>query len=93
VVFFALIAEVGPTRATLITFVNPAVAIGLGVVVLDEPLTTGLVIGFPLVLAGCWLSSRHQAPAAPAEVPVGDRADDAPGEPLPELAQHPAAPS
>ena len=43
---------------TLITFVNPAVALTLGVVVLDESITTGLVIGFPLVLAGCWLAAR-----------------------------------
>lgn len=57
-VFFALIAEVGPRRATLITFVNPAVAVALGIWLLDEPLTSGLVAGFPLVLLGCWLSSR-----------------------------------
>jgi drug/metabolite transporter (DMT)-like permease len=60
VVFFALIGEVGPSRATLITFVNPAVAVTLGVALLDEPLTTGLVLGFPLVLAGCWLVARQQ---------------------------------
>ena len=58
VVFFALIAEVGPNRATLFTFVNPAVALGLGVVVLDERLTSGLLLGCPLVIAGCWLAAR-----------------------------------
>ena len=58
VVFFALIAEVGPNRATLFTFVNPAVALGLGVVVLDERLTRGLLLGCPLVIAGCWLAAR-----------------------------------
>jgi drug/metabolite transporter (DMT)-like permease len=57
-VFFALIAEVGPQRATLITFANPAVAVTLGVTILDEPLSAGLVLGFPLVLAGCWLAAR-----------------------------------
>jgi drug/metabolite transporter (DMT)-like permease len=57
-VFFALIAEVGPQRATLITFVNPAVAVTLGITLRDEPLSAGLVIGFPLVLAGCWLAAR-----------------------------------
>jgi len=46
-VFFALIAEVGPGRATLITFVNPVVAVSLGIVVLDEPLTGGLLAGLP----------------------------------------------
>ncbi len=56
-VFFALIAEVGPARAVVITYVNPAVAIALGVWLLDEPLTTGLLVGFPLVLAGSVLAT------------------------------------
>ena len=66
-VFFALIDEVGPARATLITFANPAVALSLGVLVLGESLTLGLLLGFPVVLAGCWLASRHDAPD-PAEL-------------------------
>lgn len=57
VVFFTLIAEAGPTRATLFTYLNPVVALGLGIVVLDEDLTTGLVLGVPVVLAGCWLAA------------------------------------
>jgi drug/metabolite transporter (DMT)-like permease len=52
-VFFALIAEVGPVRATVITYVNPAVAALLGVAVLSEQLTTGMLVGFALILAGC----------------------------------------
>ena len=55
--FFALIAEVGPTRATVITYVNPAVAALLGVTLLDERLTKGMVIGFVLVLGGCFLAT------------------------------------
>jgi drug/metabolite transporter (DMT)-like permease len=58
VVFFALIAEVGPTRATVITYVNPAVAILLGVSLLGERFTVGMAIGFPLVLAGSALATR-----------------------------------
>jgi drug/metabolite transporter (DMT)-like permease len=57
IAFFALIAEVGPARAPLFTYVNPVVAILLGVVILGESLTVGLVIGFPLVIAGCWLAA------------------------------------
>ena len=57
-IFFALIAEVGPSRTTLITYVNPAVAVLLGILVLGEPLTLGLAIGFPLVLLGSWLATR-----------------------------------
>jgi drug/metabolite transporter (DMT)-like permease len=64
-VFFALIAEVGPARATVITYVNPAVAILLGALVLQEPLTIGMLIGFPLVIAGSFLgTSRSSAPHA-----------------------------
>jgi drug/metabolite transporter (DMT)-like permease len=58
-VFFALIAEIGPMKATLITYINPAVAILLGVIFLGEELTLGLLIGFPLVLGGSWLASKH----------------------------------
>ncbi len=57
VVFFALIGLVGPARAPLFTYMNPIIAIGLGVVVLGEELTIGLLIGFPLVIVGCWLAA------------------------------------
>ena len=57
VAFFALIREVGPVRAPLFTYVNPLVAIVLGAVVLAEPVTPGLLIGFPIVLAGCWFAA------------------------------------
>jgi drug/metabolite transporter (DMT)-like permease len=56
-VFFALIGEVGPVRATVITYVNPAVAAVLGVALLDERLTLGMVVGFVLVLAGSVLAT------------------------------------
>jgi drug/metabolite transporter (DMT)-like permease len=55
--FFALIAEVGPVRATVITYVNPAVAAVLGVSVLGEHVTWGMGIGFGLVLTGCVLAT------------------------------------
>ncbi|MGP3534731.1 DMT family transporter [Microbacterium sp. RD1] len=55
--FFALIAEVGPARAPLFTYVNPLVAIALGALVLAEPLHAGLIVGLPLVIAGCWLAA------------------------------------
>ena len=64
-VFFALIAEVGPARATVITYVNPAVAMVLGALVLSEPLTTGMLIGFPLVILGSYLGTTRAAPVVP----------------------------
>jgi len=57
-VFFALIAEVGNVRATTITYVNPAVALALGVVLLGEPFTLGAVVGFGLTLVGLFLATR-----------------------------------
>jgi drug/metabolite transporter (DMT)-like permease len=57
VLFFALIAEVGPTRATVVTYVNPAVAVVLGVTVLGERLGPVSVLGLGLILAGSWLST------------------------------------
>src|SRR5262245_42713418 len=64
-VFFALIAEVGPARATVITYVNPAVAIVLGALVLSEPLTPGMMIGFPLVILGSYLGTTRARPPEP----------------------------
>lgn len=57
VAFFALIREVGPVRAPLFTYVNPVVAVILGAILLSEPITPGLLIGFPIVLLGCWLAA------------------------------------
>ena len=68
--FFELIAEIGPVRATVITYINPAVAAILGVAVLRESLTLGMGAGFALVLAGSTLATRRRAPAeAPQRVP------------------------
>ncbi|MGO8871584.1 MAG: DMT family transporter [Acidimicrobiales bacterium] len=64
VLFFELIVEVGPARSTVITYVNPAVAIALGVVVLGEPMSTGIVLGFPLILLGSWLATTRSAAVA-----------------------------
>ena len=58
VVFFRLIEEIGAARATVITFVNPVVAVALGAVFLDEPFTAAIVVGFVLVISGCWLATR-----------------------------------
>lgn len=59
ILFFELIAEVGPIRATVITYVNPAVALVLGVLILGEPFTAGAGIGFVLILAGSVLATRR----------------------------------
>ena len=63
--FFALIREVGPQRSLVITFVNPAVAVLLGVLLLGEPFTLGIALGLPLVLIGCVLATRRSRPGRP----------------------------
>jgi drug/metabolite transporter (DMT)-like permease len=65
--FFKLIDEAGPVRATVITYINPAVAIVLGVVFLNEPFTVGIVVGFALVLLGSVLATRRSRPAMVTE--------------------------
>ncbi len=77
-VLFALVGEIGPVRATTITYVNPAVAVVAGVLVLNEPVTVWTVLGFALVVTGSVLVNRRPSarsvpptppsPAAPAQV-------------------------
>jgi drug/metabolite transporter (DMT)-like permease len=59
VAFFELIKEIGSTRATVITYLNPVVAVVLGVAVLGEPFTLGTAGGFALILVGSWVSTRE----------------------------------
>jgi drug/metabolite transporter (DMT)-like permease len=65
--FYRLITLAGSNRAGLVTYLNPVVAVLLGVLVLSEPLSWSTVAGFALVATGCWLSTRPAAaPPAPA---------------------------
>ena len=55
--FFALVAEVGASRGTVITYVNPAVSVLLGVTLLGESLNAAIIVGFLLIIVGSWLST------------------------------------
>jgi drug/metabolite transporter (DMT)-like permease len=83
--FFRLIAEIGPGRATVITYINPVVALALGVTILDESVTTGVVVGLLLILAGSWLSTDGRLPPGLAGLAervrgrAGARGSEAPG--------------
>ncbi len=57
VLFFDLIREVGPARSTVVTYINPLVAVLLGVALLGEPFTTGIAVGLPLILVGSVLGT------------------------------------
>lgn len=74
VVYTVLIAEAGTSRATVITYVNPLVAVTLGVVLLGEQLGPGAIAGMLLILAGSWLSTDGRLPPGIARL-RGRRAD------------------
>jgi drug/metabolite transporter (DMT)-like permease len=69
--FAELIDAIGPVRATVITYINPAVAAVLGVAVLAEPFTPAMAAGFALVIAGSVLATRRPARAPVREAVAG----------------------
>src|ERR1022692_124549 len=60
--FFELVKEVGSTRSVVVTYFNTAIAVVLGIAILNEPLTAGMMVGFPLVLVGCILATSSKQP-------------------------------
>ncbi|MGZ8746052.1 MAG: DMT family transporter [Mycobacterium sp.] len=66
-VFFTLIREVGAARALVFTYINPAVALAAGVIVLNEPLTPWNVAALILILIGCVLAT-HRRKAGSSDV-------------------------
>jgi drug/metabolite transporter (DMT)-like permease len=72
VLFFRLIVEAGPSRASVITYVNPLVAVVLGVAVLDERLGAMSLVGLLAILGGSWLSTRGRR-AGPGHEPTPGR--------------------
>jgi drug/metabolite transporter (DMT)-like permease len=62
-VFFIVLKEIGAARASLVVYPNTAVAVVLGILILDEQLTLAIAIGLPMVLLGSYFASRK--PSAP----------------------------
>ena len=58
--FFIVIVEIGVARGSLTTYVNTAVAVVLGILILNEPITLGFIVGLPMVLLGSYLASRKE---------------------------------
>jgi drug/metabolite transporter (DMT)-like permease len=87
VFYGVLIAEAGPGRALVITYVNPAVAVGLGVAILGERPGAGAIAGLLLILAGSWLSTDGRLPPGPTAIVTRARARRRPGR---EAAAHPS---
>jgi drug/metabolite transporter (DMT)-like permease len=63
VAFFTLATIIGVARGSLVTYLNTAFAVVLGVIILKEPLTIGILLGLPLVLIGSYFASRKPASA------------------------------
>ena len=70
VLMFALVAEVGPMRMTTVTYLNPAVAIVAGALILGEKVTIWTVVGFVLVIGGSFLVNRKRKQPLAAPDPV-----------------------
>lgn len=70
VAFFALIAEIGPVRATVITYLNPVVAVALGAAVLGEEVGWATLAGFAMILAGARLATRRPSATRRSELDV-----------------------
>ncbi len=73
VAFLELIREVGPTRASVITYVNPAVAVTAGVLLLGESLTATVLAAFALILTGSVLATAAAPEPRPRPVPWSTR--------------------
>jgi drug/metabolite transporter (DMT)-like permease len=59
-----LVKEVGSSRSVVVTYFNTAIAVVLGITLLNEPLTAGIIVGFPLVLLGCILATGSRRPVS-----------------------------
>jgi drug/metabolite transporter (DMT)-like permease len=70
VLYYTLIARIGPARASMVGYVAPAFSIFYGVVLLDEALTAGAIGGLLLILAGSWLGAEGRLPWQPRRVPA-----------------------
>jgi drug/metabolite transporter (DMT)-like permease len=62
--FYGLIADVGPSRASLVTYIAPAFALGYGAWLLDEPVTAGALLGLLCILAGSWFAAEGRMPVS-----------------------------
>jgi drug/metabolite transporter (DMT)-like permease len=69
-IFYTLIADIGPGRASLVAYIAPGFAVLYGVWLLSEPLTAGAVLGLALILAGSWIAAEGRLPGQARAVPA-----------------------
>jgi drug/metabolite transporter (DMT)-like permease len=72
-IFHTLIAEVGPARSSLVTYIAPVFSVVYGVTLLGEPFGLGALIGLPLILGGSWMAAGGSIPGrrAASGAPTG----------------------
>ena len=83
-IYFTLIAEIGPGRASLVAYIAPGFAVLYGVTLLSEPLTLGAILGLILILAGSWVAAEGRWPGQSKATPA------LPLEPPPPAVREPA---
>ncbi len=69
-IYFTLIVEIGPGRASLVAYIAPGFAVFYGVTLLDERLTVGAILGLILILAGSWVAAEGRWPGQPRALPA-----------------------
>lgn len=60
VIFIKLIKRIGPINASYVTYFVPLSSISLGIIFLDEIITTTLLIGALMILSGVFLSNKQE---------------------------------
>jgi len=83
-IYFTLIAEIGPGRASLVAYIAPGFAVLYGVTLLSEPLMLGAILGLILILAGSWVAAEGRWPGQSKATPA------LPLEPPPPAVREPA---
>lgn len=61
-IYFTLIAEIGPGRASLVGYIAPGFAVVYGATLLSEPVTLGAILGLMLILVGSWIAAEGRLP-------------------------------
>jgi drug/metabolite transporter (DMT)-like permease len=69
VIFYALIARVGPAKTMLVSYIAPAFAVVYGATLLGEGITVATILGLALILAGSWLAVEGRLSV---RLPAGD---------------------
>ncbi len=89
-IYYTLIVEIGPGRASLVAYIAPGFAVIYGVTLLDESVTAGAILGLVLILAGSWIAAEGRLPGQARATPVAPLEPPPALEPAPEPAREPA---